>query len=271
MKARSAGAPCSDARVATEQRERRGREQRRRREEQAEVGEGRLVRTERAPGGEEQRLRREWWKVCGEGWEVCGGRCVVCGVGCGVWCVVGSLRGAAGLVHGGAARALLPRKSSVGKELRTTSEYRPAGSLASIRASGLRSSGEGEPRSQLIRSAWVSSSALAATAAVAEIAAHGSTSSPAPDCGPSTAAAAAEAAAAAARPRLVLARAGWASSGETRASDRLAKTGNFARSRFSESGHEGTMALLSLTGCPLGSSMMTRSSKIVAARRPHGA
>ena len=35
---------------------------------------------------------------------VCGGRCVVCGVGCGVWCVVGSLRGAAGLLHGGAAR-----------------------------------------------------------------------------------------------------------------------------------------------------------------------
>ena len=190
--------------------------------------------------------------------------CVVWVVVCGVWwAAFGARRGCCTA----AQRALLPRKSSVGKELRTTSEYRPAGSLASIRASGLRSSGEGEPRSQLIRSAWVSSSALAATAAVAEMAAHGSTSSPAPDCGPSTAAAAA----AAARPRLVLARAGWASSGETRASDRLAKTRNFARSRLSESGNEGTMSLLRLTGCPLGSSMMTRSSKIVAARRPHGA
>ena len=40
----------------------------------------------------------------------------------------------------------------MGKELRTTSEYRPAGSLASIRASGLRSSGEGEPRTAI----WIS-------------------------------------------------------------------------------------------------------------------
>ena len=118
-----------------------------------------------------------WWEVCG----------VWCVVVCGVWwAAFGARRGCCTA----AQRALLPRKSSVGKELRTTSEYRPAGSLASIRASGLRSSGEGEPRSQLIRSAWVSSSALAATAAVAEMAAHGSTSSPAPDCGPSTATAA---------------------------------------------------------------------------------
>ena len=57
VEALSAGAPCSDARVATEQCERRGRHQRCPAEEQAEVGEERVVGTERAPGGEEQRLR----------------------------------------------------------------------------------------------------------------------------------------------------------------------------------------------------------------------